>query len=259
MFISFLCFSSSSRRGLAFWLIVLACGDRYLCSSASTRLRGWSSVRMANRIIPLFILIGFLAYVHVPIFFKISIIPATQKSICYPPGPPGTYRIFLSYFSLLFFGLLPPLCMLIFTALTLQNINRSKRLLQPSTRTEMVHNLNVQRNNRHMLRMLLVQVLIYSVTGLGYSIPAIITAMSADQPKNVFQVAQGNLITAVVGMLSNTGPCCSFYLFTLSSALFRKELKNLFRRLFRIRAQPRLVQSQVSKTELTRRMGTTKC
>ena len=214
---------------------------------------------MANRIIPLAILVGFLAYVHIPIFFKINIIPATQKPICYPPGPPGTYRIFLSYFSLLFFGLSPPFFMLTFAALTLQNINRSKRIIQPSSHLENVHNRNVQKSNRQMLRMLLVQVLVYSVTGLGYSIPAIITAMTADQPKNVVEVAQGNLITAVVGMLSNTGPCLSFYLFTLSSALFRKELNNLFRRLFRIGIHLQHGPTQMSNTDHTRRMRTTKC
>jgi hypothetical protein len=192
---------------------------------SSTRLRGWSSIRMANRVIPLFILIGFVAYVHIPIFFHINIIPGTQKAICYPPGPPGTYRIVLSYFTLIFFGLSPPFCMLLFGILTLKNLNKSKRLVQPSANIENIHNQNVQKSNRQILRMLLVQVLVYSVTGLGYSVPAILTAMTDDQPKNVFQVAQGNLITAVVGMMSNTRPRFSFYLFTLSSDLFSERTK----------------------------------
>jgi hypothetical protein len=110
-----------------------------------------------------------------------------------------------------------------------------------------------------MLRMLFIQVLVYSVTSLGYSVPAIITAMSADQPKNVFQVAQGNLITAVVGMMSNTAPCFSFYLFTLSSALFRKELKNLFRRLITIGIRQQHSQTQMPNTLNIRRIATTKC
>ena len=248
----------SFRRGLAFWLIVLACGDRYLCSSMSTRMRGWSSVRMANRVIPIFALIGFLAHVHIPIFFHINIIPATQKPICYPPGPPGTYRIVLSYFTLVFFGLLPPTCMLTFGALTLQNINRSKRLIRPGGILQTAPNQSGQRSNRQILRMLLVQVFVYSVTGLGYSVPAIITAASADQPKNVLEVAQGNLITAIVGMLSNTGPCFSFYLFTLSSGLFRRELRNLFRRLARMEIHPDRSRTQMSKTGHTKRMGTTR-
>jgi hypothetical protein len=41
-------------------------------------------------------------------------------------------------------------------------------------------------------------------------------------------VAQENMVNAVVGMLSTLGPCTSFYLFTLSSGLFRRELKSLF-------------------------------
>ena len=248
---------SSFHRGLSFWLIVLACGDRYLCSTTSTRMRGWSSVRTANRVIPIFVLVGFLAHAHIPIFFHINIIPATQKPICYPPGPPGTYRIVLSYFVLIFFGLLPPVCMLTFGALTLQNINRSKRLIQPVGVLNTAPNQRSQRGNRQILRMLLVQVFVYSVTGLGYSIPAIITATSADQPKNVLEVAEGNLITAIVGMLSNTGPCFSFYLFTLSSGLFRKELKNLLLRLVRMNTHPELSRTQMSNTAHTKRIGVT--
>jgi hypothetical protein len=82
--------------------------------------------------------------------------------------------------------------------------------------------------------MLIVQVLVYSITGLTFSIALIYTAIIANQPKNIFQVAQENMINAVVGMLSDVGPCLSFYLFTLSSSLFRKELKNLFCRHNRI-------------------------
>jgi hypothetical protein len=244
-------------RGLAFWLIVLACGDRYLCSSASANKRAWSSIRVARRAIPLTILIGFIAYIHVPIFFKIDIIPATQEPICYPPGPPGTYRIVLSYYNLLVLGLFPSFSMLIFGMLTLRNIERSKRLLVvPSTNLENPTQQTNRKTNRHMLRMLLLQVLVYCVTGLTFSVALIYTAIGASQPKNVFQVAQENMINAVVGMLSTLGPCSSFYLFTLSSGLFRKELKTLICRFNRIDNQSQ--QGQTRPLNLGRSKLTTK-
>ena len=219
-------------RGLSPWLIVLACADRYLCSCASMTKRAWSSIRVANRLIPLTTLLGFIAYAHVPIFFKINTISATQKPICYPPGPPGTYRIVLSFFNLIYFGLSPSFCMLLFGILTHQNITRSKEIVaRSSTKSETVQIQNNRRTNRQILRMLFVQVLVYCVTSLAFSIAFIVTAISASQPKNVFQVAQENMINAVVGMMSNTGPCLSFYLFTLSSSPFRQALKRLFCRL----------------------------
>lgn len=195
----------------------------------STTMRAWSSRQVANRVIPLGILLGFIIYIHIPFFFTINIIPASQKPICYPPGPPGTYRVILSFFNLIYFGLSPSMCMLIFGLLTMRNIKQSKGLLSKSSNT--VENRTNQNNRKidlHMFRMLLVQVLVYCITGTPYSIATIYTAITANQSKNVFQVAQENLLTAVGGMLTNTGPCLSFYLFTLSSSLFRKELKKLF-------------------------------
>lgn len=238
-----------SFRGLGFWLIVLACADRYFCSSASARKRALSSIRVASRTIPLTILIVLIAYSHVPVFFRIDIVPATQKPICYPPGPPGTYRIVLSYFNLLFLGLSPSLFMLIFGMLTLRNIDRSMRLLvAPSNPLPNTNNENLRKTNKQMLHMLLVQVSVYSVTGLTFSIALIMTAIQASQPKTIFQVAQENMINAVVGMLSTLGPCLSFYLFTLSSGLFRKELKHLFKKLLYVSNRPEIVQTRTTNT-----------
>lgn len=216
-------------RGICPWLVVLACCDRYLSSCASATRRAWSDVRVANRAVFAVILIGFLIHVHIPIFFQIDIIPASQKPICYPPGPPGTYRIIFSFFNLFYVGLLPSLAMLLFGLLSVKNVERSKRLLvAPSTTVTVRGHDRNWKINRHMFRMLFLQVLVYCTTGLTYAISAIYTAVHANQPKNVFQVAQENMITVSVGILSNTGPCLSFYLFTLSSSLFRRELTKLF-------------------------------
>jgi hypothetical protein len=143
--------------------------------------------------------------------------------------------------------------MLIFGMLTLRNIERSKRsTVMTSTNLENTTNQNNNRKtNRHLLRMLLVQVMIYSVTGLTFSVALMITAINASKPKNIFQVAQENMINAVVGMLSTLGPCLSFYLFTLSSGLFRKELKNLFSRFNQIGNHPQQVPTQTSNTGRT--------
>jgi hypothetical protein len=125
--------------------------------------------------------------------------------------------------------------MLVFGLLTLRNVERSKRLVvMPATNLVNTTNQTNRKTNSNMLRMLIVQVLVYSITGLTFSIALIYTAIIANQTKNVYQVAQENMINAVVGMLTNVGPCLSFYLFTLSSGLFRKELKNLFCRHNRI-------------------------
>ena len=222
-------------------MIVLASADRYLCSSTSTNQRAWSSTRRARQIIPMVVFAGCLIHIHILVFFDISIIAATQQPFCYPTGPPGTYCIIFSYFTLFAFGLSPALCMLLFGALTFLNIQRSKRLLvRPVADVQNIKQQNNRKTNRQILRMLAVQVLVYGGTGLTFSIAWMVTAMKANQTKDVVQVAQENLLNAVVGLLSNLGPNLSFYLFTLSSSLFRKELKNLFKQVFRNCSQPQV-------------------
>jgi hypothetical protein len=222
------------HRSLAFWLIVLACGDRYLCSSAPINMRSWSSVRVAARAISLTVLINFLVHIHVPIFFEIDIAPTTLKPVCYTTGPLGPYRTAFNYFNLFFFGLSPPLSMLAFGILTLRHIDQRKRIrVGPLSISQNTNNPNTRRKDQQILRMLFVQVFVYSVTGLTFSVSLIITTATSGQSKNLLQVAEENLVNAIVGVLSTTGPCLSFYLFTLSSDLFRKELKSLFNRFIR--------------------------
>ncbi|CAF1068659.1 unnamed protein product [Adineta steineri] len=228
-------------RASACWSMVLVCADRYLCSAASTTMRAMSSVRVANRAIPLTILIIFIAYIHVPIFFKIDFVSATQTSTCNSRGPAGAYRTILYYFDLIVYGLSPSFFMLLFGLLTLRNVQQSKRLIVMP-----VANQTNRKTNNQMLRMLIVQVLVYCVTGLVFSATIIYTSMNP--PTNSFQVGQYNMVYAVVGMGSNIGPCLSFYLFTLSSALFRKELKNLFCRGNRIHNQTQQHIMQASNT-----------
>ena len=191
-------------------------------------MRAWSNLRIANQLVIFTVFAAFALYIHILIFFQIDIIPATGKSICFPPGPPGTYRIILSFFNLIYFGLLPSLCMLMLGLLTVRNIERSKRVLvAPDTAENTRVNRNNRKINQQMLRMLFFQVFVYCITCLAYSIATIISSITASRVKDVFQVAQESLITAVMGMMTNTGPCLSFYLFTLSSGLFRKELIRL--------------------------------
>jgi hypothetical protein len=204
---------------------------------------------VANRLIPITILLTFIDFIHVPFFLRIDIIPATQKPTCYSLAPPGTYRIVLSFFNLIYFGLSPSFCMLVFGLLTSRNVERSKRIAaRQTTNVEITTNQNNRKTNRQMLRMLFVQVLIYCVTGSAFSVGMIVTSINPSQIKDVFRLAQDNMIIAVVGMLSNTGPCLSFYLFTLSSGMFRKELKKLFYKLNGKGNQLQPVQTQLSYT-----------
>ncbi|CAF1292371.1 unnamed protein product [Adineta steineri] len=218
-----------SIRLLSFWFVVLACIDRYLCSSSSMRKRSWSNAHVASQTIRLTLLIGFLLNIHILIGFNINISPMTNQPICHSGGRPGLYRKISSLFNLIVFGSVPSLCMLFFGSLTLRQIDRKNDFqIIIGTYTKKVR--KIRKSERQLTRMLLVQVLIYSTTGLMFTIAFIILAKNSNRQKTIVDTAKENLIIAIVGMLSNTGPCSSFYLFTLSSKRFRKELKRPFRR-----------------------------
>lgn len=202
--------------------------------------RAWSSTKVAYRVIPLTILIGFLVYIHIPINFKIVIVPITQKSVCHAVGPPGSYRKISSIYNLFIFGLFPPLCMLISGILTLRNIDKRKGYNKILLNKILLKKLKITRmktSEKQILRMLLAQVLVYSVNGLTFSIGILIISMKSNKQKTLLQIAQEKLIISIVGMLSNTGPSVSFYLFTLSSQLFRKELKIILNKIIENQTQ----------------------
>ncbi len=207
---------------------------------------------MAARVIPFTILLNFLAYIYILIAFQINISPATQKPVCYGGGPPGPYQTALNYVNLIFYGLLPPLCMLIFGMGTRRHIQQKKpNTVAPSIDLQNANNSNARKKDQQILRMLFIQVLVYSITGLTFSITIFITTTLSSLPRNAYQLAQGNMANGIVGAFSTIGPCLNFYLFTLSSSLFRKEVKTIFKKITRFCNQPQENRHSVTIRQLS--------
>ena len=70
----------------------------------------------------------------------------------------------------------------------------------------------------------------------------------ASAATNTYQTAVYNLLSNVFAYIALTGPCISFYLFTLSSKLFRRELKILFLCGGIVRRRPKRVQPKLPTT-----------
>ncbi len=56
---------------------------------------------------------------------------------------------------------------------------------------------------------------------LKFSVALIIIAANINRQKTVLEIAEENPIIIAVRMLSNTGPCLSFYLFTMTKLVSR--------------------------------------
>jgi len=123
----------------------------------------------------------------------------------------------------------PSLGMFIFTLLTLRNVRQGKQRIAPQ------NNQNVPRRGRwsterQMIQMTLGQCLALGLPTTAYSIGSLYVASKAGLPTDAAQEASHTFLLSVLACTALLGSCLSFYLFTLSSRLFRRELLCLFRR-----------------------------
>ncbi|UJR24101.1 hypothetical protein I4U23_027068 [Adineta vaga] len=90
-----------------------------------------------------------------------------------------------------------------------------------------------QKRDRQALRMLFVQIIVFiliTTPWMIYSINNIISSFI--QNKTSDRIAIENFITTIAGALAFLFPSLSFYLYTLTSSMFRDELISLIKHLF---------------------------
>jgi hypothetical protein len=139
--------------------IVLACLDRLMLSSRSVRVRSWSQPRFAYRSIAAVSIFWILFSIHALIGSTINSLPG--YSYCYLKQ--GSYTVFVALYSVIINYLLPPILMTVIGLLTIMNVRRTQRRIHPR-----IGHGYMQRKDRHLLRMLLFQVLVDVV----FNIPA---------------------------------------------------------------------------------------
>ncbi|CAF1157025.1 unnamed protein product [Adineta steineri] len=211
-------------KTLPSWFIVLACADRVLCSSSSATIRAWSSIRVVTRATPLTVLIVGLAYVHIPFFNRVN-----TASSCVTDS--GTYATFYGIFNLFIFSMGPPVCMLIFGLLAIRNVRQSVKRMAPNTTPTGTQNQLQHRQkatDRQLMQMMIVQSMFFILTGTPNSFYFFYSSAISNEVLDALQIARLNLLASVTAFLTNGGACMSFYVFTLSSQLFRRELIRLF-------------------------------
>ncbi|CAF2371503.1 unnamed protein product [Rotaria sp. Silwood2] len=213
-------FSFGFHRALYAWFIVLTSIDR----SSSASFRALSSLRVVYRTVPLTVVLVGLAYIHVLFYYRISI----QQQACVPMT--GVYQQFFGVWHLVAFSLVPPMLMLFFGLSTIRSIRQSiRRVGQNNIQIQIPRQQLRKSIDRQMIQMMLVQCIVFILTGSLPSINYLYTSLRSNVTIDALQSAKDNLLQRFTGFISLTVPCLSFYLFTLSSKLFRKELIKLFR------------------------------
>jgi hypothetical protein len=193
------------------WFIVGACADRFASSCATVRFRSFSQVKIARRVVFIIAIIVILVYFQMNFCFDGSV----QSANCVPSSP--LCNSFNDFNLLITYSLFPPILMLILGLMTIRNVSGGRHVRAET---------NVK--DRQLTLMLILQVICISILSMPISIQKIYSERTMYQKKGVDQTILESFFATFVVLLALMNSSTSFYLFTLTGKVFRKELKLLF-------------------------------
>ncbi|CAF0950502.1 unnamed protein product [Adineta steineri] len=185
-----LSFLTACTRVLPAWFIALACADRFLQSSSSATLRGWSSLRVTRLAIPFTTLLIGLMHIHILVYNTIVQSPLSCV------GQSSTYQTFYSFFNLIIWALVPSLGMLIFGLLTIHQYRQGKKRVAP-TNTQNVRQKISRSTDRQLIQMMLVQSLVFGLTTSAASFSFLGSLSDVNSITDPIGAARKNLIKDV--------------------------------------------------------------
>ncbi|CAF3526131.1 unnamed protein product [Rotaria sp. Silwood1] len=207
------------------YYIILASIDRFFASCSDIYWRRWSSSKVAMRLIISNFLFWCLIYIHVLVFYEI------QNNNCSFRN--GVYAIFFSVYLSIESGILPPLIMFIFEFLTLKNIRNSKRRTRPLTivnvsQTEQLTRLS--RRDLHFSKMLLYQICLWIILNIPNPCYLLYQTITIYDTKSLLRLTIESFISNMSYFLIYIEFSLTFFVYILSSSLFRRELNQLIRK-----------------------------
>lgn len=208
-------------RTIPCWLIASACLDRYLHSSPRAHIRRLSSLKTAKLIIGIISVGITILYSHMIVYYEISNASNQFGNIALAcNGQKGIYRTLIAFWYMILYSLCPSLLMFLFGCLTLNNLHQHHRRIVPRT---LVINRIARRTEIQLLRMLAGQVLMIFITTLPFLVYRVYASFTASMAKDTLRIAQENLAFQCVGVMTYFAHSSSFYLYTLTGTVFRKE------------------------------------
>lgn len=207
---------------LVLWFPVLASIDRFLSSSRNVRLRQWSTVPIARKIIiglPLFFLV---IHLHMPVFYQ----PICFGDLCVCDVASSEYLIFFSIFGSLIGCILPVLSMFIFAILTIRNVRSVQNRVAPQVNNG--RGENTRPNEQQLTKMLLFQVLVTLLLSVPYIIITLYGVVYFVLLRNTPSPVEELIfffVKYLLSLLYSTNAIAGFYIYTLTGPKFRSEAK----------------------------------
>ncbi|CAF4071843.1 unnamed protein product [Adineta steineri] len=199
---------------VATYFVLLSSIDRCMSSSVSARLRSFSQRKIAYRVSVVAIILGFISCIHIVIGYDL-------RPRC--GALAGAFAMYDSMFVVFWLGVIPHVLMLIFGFLTYMNIKRSRRRIaihshkNPTALAQ--RQQREEKNDTQLIVMMLSQV--------GFSSLLILTRMTyyayyvLGPSLTGYDKLIGSFLMSFTTLVYYANYCKSFYIYTLSSQLFR--------------------------------------
>ncbi|CAF1474548.1 unnamed protein product [Rotaria sp. Silwood1] len=223
------------------YYIILASVDRYFASCSDIYWRQWSSSKIAMRLIIGSFIFWCLMYIQVLVFYEI------QDDIC--SYRYDAYGIFFSIYLSIESGILPPLIMLIFGYLTIKNIRQSKRRIRPLAVVAAVRPAiftGMSGKDLQYSKMLFNQILLWTFLNTINPCVLLYQTITINDTKSSFRLTVETFVNNMTYMFIYLEFSLTFFVYTLSSSLFRYEFKQLIQKKILHRFVPNATVSNVT-------------
>jgi len=182
--------------------IVLACIDRFLVTRIDVRLRSFHSIAIAKKFLLIMTVVCPLFAIHLPIFMEI------RNNVC---SQFGVYKLAYATYQFIVVGVVPPVLMIVFSILTVVSLQHR-------------HNgqVRAKQRDRHLLKMVIVEVILNVIVSIPYSINLLYGALTHLTSKNARRLEIESFITFLTTFSIYLISITPFYLFVFTSKSFRK-------------------------------------
>jgi hypothetical protein len=188
--------------------VVFACADRFFVTRTSARIRSWSSIQIARKLIIIMCVVWIIAGLHLPVFMDI------RGGVCWMFD---FYKFFYPIYQTIFVGTLPPILMSVFGFLTIRSLH------QRHTATT-----HVRQKDRDLMRMLIAEIIINIFTSIPFSANLLYgTATFFVVGKSAVRIEIEAFVNFVSQFLIHLLSVAPFYLFIISSKSFRHEFSQI--------------------------------
>ncbi len=188
--------------------VVFACADRFFLTRTSARLRSWSSVQTARKIIPINCAIWTVSGLHLIIFMDI------RGGVC---GMFGFYKFFYPIYQCILVGILPPVLMGVFGYLTVRSLRQRHAASE-----------HIRQKDNDLMRMLVAEIMINIFTSIPFSANLLYGTVTFNvvgkSAERVEIEAFANFVSQFMIHMLSVAP---FYLFLIASKTFRREFTQI--------------------------------